>query len=75
MPRRRQRDSLPSPWPALRETVSFDEWDGFCRDRLAPHKIPKIWIRAETLPMTGSGKMKIMKHVLREQLSRGRLRP
>lgn len=73
MPRRRQRDSLPSPWLALRETVFFDEWDGFRRDRLAPHKIPKIWIRAETLPMTGSGK--IMKHVLREQLSRDRPRP
>ena len=42
-------------------------------DRLAPHTVPKIWSRVDTLPMTGSGK--IMKHVLRERLSRELPRP
>ena len=32
------------------------------------HKVPKIWHRTDALPLTGSGK--VMKHVLRDQLSR-----
>ena len=39
----------------------------YCRDRLARHKVPKLWHRTDALPLTGSGK--VMKHVLREQLS------
>jgi fatty-acyl-CoA synthase len=49
--------------------VTDDELADFCRDRLARHKVPKIWHRAGALPLTGSGK--VMKHVLREQLSQG----
>jgi fatty-acyl-CoA synthase len=51
----------------LREPVTDDELAGFCRDRLARHKVPKLWHRTEALPLTGSGK--VMKHVLRDQLT------
>jgi fatty-acyl-CoA synthase len=44
-----------------------EELAEFCRERLARHKVPKIWHRAEAFPLTGSGK--VMKHVLREQIS------
>jgi fatty-acyl-CoA synthase len=43
-----------------------DELAAFCRERLARHKVPKIWHRVDAFPLTGSGK--VMKHVLREQL-------
>ena len=46
--------------------VTDDELAGFCRDRLARHKVPKLWHRTDALPLTGSGK--VMKHVLRDQL-------
>ena len=52
----------------LKEPVGDEELAGFCRERLARHKVPKLWHRAESLPLTGSGK--VMKHVLREQLSK-----
>jgi fatty-acyl-CoA synthase len=45
-----------------------DELAAYCRHRLARHKVPRLWHRADALPLTGSGK--VMKHVLREQLSR-----
>ncbi|MQA13196.1 MAG: AMP-binding protein [Pseudonocardiaceae bacterium] len=37
-----------------------------CRERLAPHKTPVRWFRAEELPLTGSGK--IQKFRIREQI-------
>jgi fatty-acyl-CoA synthase len=52
-----------------------EELAEFCRERLARHKVPKLWHRTETFPLTGSGK--VMKHVLREQIRAepGRGRP
>jgi acyl-CoA synthetase (AMP-forming)/AMP-acid ligase II len=38
----------------------------YCRQRLAPHKTPRLWTFVDTFPMTGSGK--IQKYILREQL-------
>jgi acyl-CoA synthetase (AMP-forming)/AMP-acid ligase II len=43
-----------------------EELAAFCRERLARHKVPKLWHRIDAFPLTGSGK--VMKHVLREQL-------
>ncbi len=51
----------------LQGEVTDDELAAYCRDRLARHKVPKLWQRADALPLTGSGK--VMKHVLREQLT------
>ena len=51
----------------VREPVTDEELATFCRERLARHKVPKLWHRAEAFPLTGSGK--VMKHVLRDQLS------
>ena len=34
----------------------------FSRDRLAPYKVPKRWVFAESLPMTASGK--VQKHLV-----------
>ena len=42
----------------------------YCRDRLAPYKVPRIWASAATLPMTGSGK--IQKFAVQAQLRRQR---
>jgi fatty-acyl-CoA synthase len=39
----------------------------FGRQRLAPYKVPKRWVVAESLPMTASGK--VQKHLLRQALS------
>ena len=49
--------------------VTDEELARFCRDRLARHKVPKIWHRTDVLTLTGSGK--VMKHVLREQILGG----
>src|SRR6202012_281185 len=43
-----------------------EELAAFCRERLARHKVPRIWHRIDAFPLTGAGK--VMKHVLREQL-------
>jgi fatty-acyl-CoA synthase len=55
--------------------VSDEELATFCQERLARHKVPKIWHRADAFPLTGSGK--VMKHILREQVTAelGRGRP
>ena len=52
-----------------------EELAEFCRERLARHKVPKLWHRTDAFPLTGSGKVK--KHVLREQIRAdpGRGRP
>jgi fatty-acyl-CoA synthase len=47
--------------------VTDDDLAAYCRDRLARHKVPKLWQRTDALPLTGSGK--VMKHVLRDQLA------
>jgi fatty-acyl-CoA synthase len=51
----------------LQGEVTDDALAAYCRDRLARHKVPKLWHRTDALPLTGSGK--VMKHVLREQLA------
>ncbi|MBE8526880.1 hypothetical protein ILP97_57070 [Amycolatopsis sp. H6(2020)] len=42
------------------------ELHDLCRAKLAPHKTPVRWFRANELPLTGSGK--IQKFRLREQI-------
>jgi benzoate-CoA ligase len=43
-----------------------DELQRFCRERLAPHKIPKSFQFLDELPKTGQGK--IDRRLLRERL-------
>jgi fatty-acyl-CoA synthase len=51
----------------LEGSATDEDLAAFCRERLARHKVPKIWHRTEAFPLTGSGK--VMKHVLRDQLT------
>ncbi len=53
----------------LGEPATDEELVAFCQERLARHKVPKLWHRVDALPLTGSGK--VMKHALREQLTQG----
>jgi acyl-coenzyme A synthetase/AMP-(fatty) acid ligase len=43
-----------------------DELEQFCRERLAPHKVPKVFKFLDELPKTGQGK--IDRRLLRERL-------
>ncbi len=45
----------------------------FCRETLAPHKVPRLWYLTDAYPLTGSGK--IQKFVLVEQIEKGALQP
>ncbi len=49
------------------------ELQAFCRESLAPHKVPRFWYRTDDFPLTGSGK--VQKFVLVEQIEKGDLRP
>jgi fatty-acyl-CoA synthase len=49
-----------------------DELFAFVRQRLAPHKTPRLWVFVEDFPLTASGK--VQKFVLREQFEKGALR-
>ena len=49
------------------------ELNAFCRETLAPHKVPRLWYRTDEFPLTGSGK--VQKFVLVEQIDKGELRP
>ncbi|MEY1673707.1 fatty acyl-CoA synthetase [Gordonia sp. ABKF26] len=51
--------------PAAGRTVESSEIIQYCRDRLAPYKIPKFVIAAESLPKNPSGK--ILKRDLRDR--------
>lgn len=42
------------------------ELEAYCRERLAPFKVPRFWASVEALPITGSGK--IQKFAVREWL-------
>jgi fatty-acyl-CoA synthase len=42
------------------------ELEAYCRERLAPFKVPRFWASVEALPITGSGK--IQKFAVRERL-------
>jgi fatty-acyl-CoA synthase len=45
----------------------------FCREKLAPHKVPRVWRFVSELPQTGSGK--IRKYALRERCPGARAAP
>ena len=45
----------------------------FLRDRLAPHKMPRLWIAVDAFPLTPSGK--VQKFVLRDGFVEGRYAP
>ncbi len=45
----------------------------FCRETLAPHKVPRLWYTTADYPLTGSGK--IQKFALVDQINRGALQP
>jgi fatty-acyl-CoA synthase len=53
--------------------VSAADLLAFCVERLAPHKTPRYWMRTDTFPLTGSGK--VQKFRIREQLAAGELSP
>lgn len=46
------------------QTAAAEEFQEFCRNRIARHKIPKYWEFVDSFPMTASGK--IQKYKLRE---------
>jgi len=45
--------------------ASDTELREYCRQHLSPQKTPKVWVRIDAFPLTGSGK--IQKFVLSEQ--------
>jgi fatty-acyl-CoA synthase len=50
-------------------SMTAEELDAFCRRRLAPFKVPRIWHLVPHLPQTASGK--VQKFVLRDQAISG----
>lgn len=50
-----------------------DELGRFCRDRLAPYKVPQHWLFADELPTTPTGK--VQKFKLVDAIARGDLAP
>ena len=46
---------IPVAW--LVGEVSIPAIEAWCRDRLAPFKVPRAWHRVATLPRTESGKL------------------
>jgi acyl-CoA synthetase (AMP-forming)/AMP-acid ligase II len=48
-------------------SLTQEELDAYCRERLAGYKIPKHLVVLDDLPRTPSGK--VLKHVLRDQLT------
>jgi fatty-acyl-CoA synthase len=52
--------------PVPGATPSEDELDAYARERLAPHKVPRVWSFVDELPLTGSGK--VQKFLLRDRL-------
>jgi fatty-acyl-CoA synthase len=55
-----------------KDPASDAELHTYCRERLAAHKTPKLWLHIGTFPMTPSGK--IQKFALRERWERGDLK-
>ena len=53
--------------PGLRDELVTEELTGFLRERLARHKVPRVWRFVTELPLTPSGK--IRKYVLRDRLA------
>ncbi len=46
------------------QTLSHEELDAYCRERLSPYKVPKIYEFVESLPKSAIGK--ILKRELRD---------
>ena len=57
--------------PAAGQTVTGRELAGYCRARLAAHKVPRHWIVTDAFPLTTSGK--VQKFVLRERFTTGQI--
>ena len=55
--------------PAADAAPDAAELDAFCRERLAPFKVPRFWRMVDAFPMTASGK--IQKFALRERFTAG----
>jgi fatty acid CoA ligase FadD9 len=51
--------------PAEGRTPDPDRLCAYCRERLAPHKMPRHWVVLDEFPITPSGK--VQKYVLRER--------
>lgn len=54
--------------PAADSTPAESELDAFCRERLAPFKVPRFWLTVDAFPMTASGK--VQKFTLRDRFTR-----
>ncbi len=50
-------------------SVNGEALSGFVREQIAAHKVPKIWIRVDAFPLTGSGK--VQKFALRQMWEKG----
>jgi acyl-CoA synthetase (AMP-forming)/AMP-acid ligase II len=48
------------------DSADVTQLQAFCRERLAPYKVPKHWHFTDALPMTSSGK--VQKHLLLQRL-------
>ena len=55
--------------PAAGPAASQEELAAYCREHLAPHKVPRHWVLTSDFPLTASGK--IQKFLLREQFTAG----
>ncbi len=51
--------------PAADAAPAVAELEAFCRQRLAPFKVPRFWLMVDAFPMTASGK--VQKFALRER--------
>jgi long-chain acyl-CoA synthetase len=61
------RGEAPKAFVVLRagKTVATDELNAFCRERLAPYKVPRLFRLVESMPKTASGK--VLRRELRER--------
>jgi acyl-CoA synthetase (AMP-forming)/AMP-acid ligase II len=53
--------------PAAGRAPNEEELFAYCRERLSPHKTPRLWAFVEEFPLTASGK--VQKFVLRERFA------
>jgi fatty-acyl-CoA synthase len=53
--------------------ATAEELRGWCKQRIAAHKVPALWFFTQAYPMTPSGK--VQKFLLRDQIDAGRLAP
>lgn len=55
------------------ECPTVDDLVSYCRERMASQKVPSLWFFVTEYPLTPSGK--IQKHVLKEMIENGDLKP